>query len=686
MLATAACVATSACAKPAEDAAGGKAVAPEPAQFDGPAGTAPSTRDAAALSVTGVVRSWLPQFSGRVVAVGVPSFDELARGNDRFGSPELTDAEARREWTADVRADGSFVIDLPREGEYTLQLRSDDLAATSATVRMTLRDPVARAVLLPRTGSLTLRGTVLTAAGVPWHGTVAALDVPDVIEPVVWTSEGRFEFRNLPGQAGVDVGEVELKVISDGLVDSQKTLKFAHESSISVVVGAGPLREAVAILDPEGMQLRGACVNYSAKVDGWEERGQCLTDEQGRFRYAAGTSTVLDVVAPGVARASVRASGAEPLVIRVPRTATVRGRVAPSDGGGPAAGAIVRVEADGWRGDTTTAGPDGAFALDDLMARPAEIDVHVCGGGWESAGTSPGVEARTLQPPLAPGEVREVELPVVPSRTLRLMVRSSDGAAIPSALVELSPSEDERVGMRYRTDAQGTASIGDICRRHTRTATVSAPGFASEVREIAPAPDAVTAIEVVLEPAISVGLHVVDRRSGAPIRGAVVRPQFRRWPGQRRTPTAEPTATDASGECEILIAASDLADFRPQTQARGYFERFRAEPALVGADVRDTDHRILRVTLQPIVRFGGVLRHEDGTPVAGRQVQIVREDFGTDPNDSAPRLVSIDSDAEGRFSVGVAPGRLAVTVWPNESAQQFDADRTDAVIMVKRAE
>ena len=303
----------------------------------------------------------------------------------------------------------------------------------------------------------TLSGTVVID-GKPAPGAVAsAIPFEEPLEKARRQARSEGEPRSLasatagpggafaltvPAAAGKEI-LFRVRVAAKGAVAAE--LSGVYDASETDDLGELPLRkgEAMAgrVTGPGGKPVAGARVALTARGRFDASFGlapvpeETTTGADGTFRFESAASERNELVVEAAGMAPTRVAdargGAQSRPIALVAGAALPGSVKKRDGK-PAAGALVRYEADGLEARWVEAGADGAFLLADLPSRRGSVVADAGDDGFtEAVSITPAPGRAALALVLAPPTVLEgrtldvVTLKIVPR--VRLTVASGGG-------------------------------------------------------------------------------------------------------------------------------------------------------------------------------------------------------------------------------------------------------------------
>lgn len=268
------------------------------------------------------------------------------------------------------------------------------------------------------------------------------------------------------------------------------------------------------VLDEDGTPVAGAEVQVAAGDPNQRATGYAGGD--GRFRVDGVPPRTVSVTAIardlGWARVDGVTPGEEPVEIRVPRPARLRGRLVP-----PCPG----------RGRLVLRSPRGSALLFLEVGADGRFEETLAAGRVDGSGTTEAVIAPVggtpiLRPDLAirPGEVLDLgEIPVEPGQALTGVVTNDEGARIAGARVDFTPEPPFRPSTTW-TDGDGAFRFEDVPDAPARVRISDAGMFLPTERRVEHAARA-AALAITLEEGGKVELRLTDRE-GLPVVGARV--------------------------------------------------------------------------------------------------------------------------------------------------------------------
>ncbi|HUG53315.1 MAG TPA: carboxypeptidase regulatory-like domain-containing protein [Vicinamibacteria bacterium] len=396
----------------------------------------------------------------------------------------------------------------------------------------------------------------------------------------------------------------------------------------------------------------------------------------GAFRTseASPAGNRLTVLAPshGAGLAADVRPGAMPRPIVLGLGALVSGIALRRDGRTPAAGALVRYEADGLETPWVEAGEDGRFTLADLPRRAGTIVVE---GGEAGLGRAP-------TGPLPPPPGRVVTVVLAPPPTLEGGVLDTQTRA-PVARVRLTVEDGART-FTAQTGPDGRYQVRGLLPQQAYRVRADGPRYTPYVREgVRLAAGETLRLDVPLTRAASLSGRVLDE-GGAPIPGALGRivPSSGGAAGAGRTRAARAsgrlvfrTASDGTFQAPRLLAGEDqrLTVVHPEYEAK----------TTGGLSLPPGSARTIEIVLRRGLALRGRVRDEAGRPVAEALVEL---GSGRGSRSAAARFLGRAAAAaarprattgpDGRFELrGLREGDYSLTV----SKEGFADHRLDRV-------
>ena len=420
-----------------------------------------------------------------------------------------------------------------------------------------------------------------------------------------------------------------------------------------VALSLEPLRRLEGVTtDLVGTPVVGAEVSVAAS--GVSSFG--VSDGAGRFlvEYAEPLNrSRLVARAPGYRETSRELDGVlsgaapEPLVVEMPTTPAIVGRLVSAGSGGAVGGTVglaLAPAVSSFVGDVglwdlgdpmvlrvLSTGDDGVFRLEPVDKEHVRLLAAAPGHGttW-----------RTLPDPLpgARGDQELGDLVLEPELVLRGRVIDEDGGPVAGATVDFGAEARFQMGAGsasiadVASDDGGRFRIGGLAPRDTVSLSVRAPGFVA-VRLPRLAVDAldVEEVEVRLQRAMELSGRVVDEVTGDGIGNAQLRFDQTVRDGDAHT------ESDENGD--FVLGGFPAGAGVLTARAPGY-ERLERSLAEVLSDP-------LELVLRPepeIDVFGVVIR--DGAPVSGASIRV--------------RSAIAVTDASGRFALKASPGRTSL--------------------------
>lgn len=437
---------------------------------------------------------------------------------------------------ADAGTDGTFAVAGLAPGSYEVHAVVDGVAAASAATEILDRRQTVRVDLPLPAGGETLRGRAVRPDGTPFVGEIRLYEDLWYEDPVATRSgaDGSFEFRGLePGVRSLAAAEPGRRFAAG------PSLRLPRPEAVDFVVGEGAAPLAGRVLDAaDDRPIADAVV--TAEADGMTVR--TISDADGRYATSVPeTDRRIWIRAPGYGLARVLApEGPAESVVRLRRAGRVSGRVVDAGDGRPVGGIEVRtLRGDGEPGFVATTDAEGRFAFAEV---PFGDFVLVARGGGRS--TAEVHRPRPYEPApaalrVAPGETREMELPVEVAVRIEGRAVDAAGAAVAGTVVRAGPAGEEEpgdLGAVAVTDEAGRFAFDDVPAR-TPWRVVAADGSPAveplvgepgetirvDVRLVPPAPAVVPALAAPVEGKTIAGMVVGP--DGAPVEAAVfVRP------------------------------------------------------------------------------------------------------------------------------------------------------------------
>ncbi len=553
-------------------------------------------------------------------------------------------------------------------------------------------------ITLALSQAASLEGTVRDAAGRPVSGARVSLTtgpprplpipIPVNIpfgEPSLTDENGRFTLSGLPARR-----PFRLAVEQPGFMPWEATdirLRPGEKrTGVDAWLDAG-LMVTGRVVDKEGRAIGGASVTATRAQEGSPMGGrvmfrmgsgpggrgrtttfgggdslpETITAQDGVFRVRGARPGVwsLDVKAGGFAPKNVAGlkldDGAKTLDagdLVVDKGAALKGRVVDSAGAPiPFARGAARRELEIV--SETVAGPDGTFALEDLVpAAPVALVFSAEGFGQkETTGLAPPVDDLTVTLPTAStlsGEVldQESRRPVADFSVSTTRTRSAGGGGMSQMNRMVGPEESFH-------DEAGAFTLDDVSPGRLDV-TVRAPGFRESVLRDVEVPEGkdVEGVRILLDRAASVSGVVVDD-AGKPLASvSVSRSQGSSGSGgftMRLGPGSDGPETDGDGR--FLL---DGLEPGPVTLA---FSHPEFEPAERDVEVSG-DVTGLRVAMTRGASLTGiVMRDEDGSAVAS--ATVTAQAAGSS---AFGGMLSARTGPDGTFQIdAVRPGRYMVT-------------------------
>lgn len=483
---------------------------------------------------------------------------------------------------------------------------------------------------------------------------------------------------SVPAAAGRDV-PFRLRVSAPGAVAA--LLPAVFDAAETEDVGELPLRKAAPlagrVAGPDGRPVAGARVTLTAR-GGFDLAftlapvpAEAETGPDGTFRFesAASERNELVVEAAGLATARVEAAraGVLPRQIVLAPGATLAGGVKKRDGA-PAAGTLVRYEADGLATRWVEAGDDGAFLLAGLPARRGVVVADGGDDGWaEADSAAPGPDRPPLAIVLAPPTVLEGR--TVDAATRRPVPRVKLTVGADGAARTVRSGADGRYRLRGLRAGQ-TSVLADEARhvRWTRSRVHLAKGTT-------------TTLDVPLALGASLAGRVVDEE-GRPV------PDARLLVSSGAESLFGWLIRELSGDPAAKIRSRADGTFSASRLPPGTNLRLAArhpdfeDGALGGIALAPGEARSgAVVTLRRGLVLSGTVKDPEGSPIAGAELALASSlvtrssQGGTRRGDSFGGVSDLPtgrSGADGRFELrGVPPGDWSLTAkapgWATET-------------------
>jgi len=389
-----------------------------------------------------------------------------------------------------------------------------------------------------RIGKETLRGRVVREGGGSWKGKVlvsltrrpAGQEDPPIDHArahVECDDDGCFEIRGLP------VGYAHVSTLgAEGVWTSHGDVWLPRATDLELRVGGELIALRGRILDDTGDAPVSQAVVVARSTGAYSVQSEARTTPDGTVRiWVPVSGASISVAARGYMSARVDLDVPHsPLLVRLARTATVRGRVVSNDSGDGVGG--VRVVAvrdymgmDGrWRGAEGWSDRDGNFLVEGVT--PGRVLVFAYGAGWVSTG----LQARTRRQFLIEiGRGETVVRDLVVSRGAIIGGRVADpaGRPVPGAAVCAEP-QTTYVGdglvprVVSHADAEGRFRLVGLMDRTMYEVKASAPGFGdSPPRTALATSERPALLPIELRHLRRVLVTVVDM-DGRPVQGADV--------------------------------------------------------------------------------------------------------------------------------------------------------------------
>jgi hypothetical protein len=575
-------------------------------------------------------------------------------------------------WPSDVaclrtttRADGTYRFAAVAPGEYRVWYAPQkDLLLAADRVRVPALDryDVAFAV----------GGTIDGAVGdLDSGGPLAGVDVLAVLDASSYVrtsplpvargrtdAQGRFSMRTWTSPCAFDTILVDDARFAPWPVrGSGKSADVAMDDGQRAVIDVRVQRGATvtgAVLGPDG-PIAGFRVRLRPD-ELWQLPGDpdisrtVETGADGRFRFdrLPAATAWLNVERPRIAAERVAAAelvlfaGEErvhDVHLDVAR-ARVAHRVVEATGA-PVADVDV-VQEEGLLRAATRTDADGRF----------ELDVRLFAGAAELTLRHDGFQTQTHA--VRPDESDDADWTLDASRDAIGTVHDADGNPVAGAHIVLLPGEIAQgafiiawhgLGESY-SRADGTFRVPTVTQDACWLAAHrSVDGVTSKPVGVASADD-VDGAKLELPAVRRVVGRVVEAGGDVPVVDALIHQVDTSWTGDYDVAIGR---TGADGTFAVDFEPGEKTALR--IERRGWVER-RLTCAEVGADVR--------VALTPSLVLGGVVRFDDGKPVAGATVQATVDDGRPSGQDS----IDVTTDADGRFLArDVAPGGWKLVIY-----------------------
>jgi Carboxypeptidase regulatory-like domain len=376
-------------------------------------------------------------------------------------------------------------------------------------------------------------------------------------------------------------------------------------------VGDIPVAKAQAlagrVVDPKGGPVIGATVRLVAGGPTPGSPTTATTGSNGSFHFedAGETGNLLRVEAPGFAAMALSGlhSGALPRPLALSFGAPIEGVVLMPDKRTPAAGALVRFEGAAPSRWTETR-RDGGFTVEGVA-------------GTGSIVADAGPEGRGSVPLSSSSE--KVTVVLAPTATLRGRVTdTATGAAVPGVSIAARSGSGAIFG--GRSDARGQYAVTGLAAG-SYTLSADEPRYVAWSREhVTLAAGQTLGTDIVLERGAALAGHVVDP-DGIPVEGARIQ--------------VSPNNQGGMEAFMHLVQARDVV----RTGRDGSFKATRLRPGarqslvvshdafesrtLGGIDLAPGATRSVTVTLPRGRSVRGVVKDEDGVPVAAAEVYLM---------------------------------------------------------------
>ena len=579
-------------------------------------------------------------------------------------APGRVELSVKREGWREPEVEPFDVADLERREGLVIQM--DRGAAISGIIAWEDGEPA---------GGARVRATTLTPS--QWGGfgggrvqtEAATVAAADGSYRLTGLGEGQFTIRasHRPGDVAADASAPLWRA----------TMRASSDSTLDLTL-VGPELLKGRVVDDRDEPVTAFAVIAKPTEQGVREERASFEDEDGQFRFARiGTGEwTLEASAEGfvpAGEARVTLPGAaEPLTLRVNRTATVMGKVL-DPRGAPLAGAEIQVDEPG-RGPfgggpryTTKSDDTGAFMMKNLP--PGTTALVATAEGWADA------EVQTFE--LAPAEER-ADVVLSLREGGRIIGAAYDDAGNPASNQRVTYGENSMgFGARgeTRTGADGSFEFESVT---PGTWTVSAAPSMEEmsdrmnnegasfvsvmgelVAETIDVPDGET-VEVYLggEPKIPVTITGVVTRGGQVLADVEV---YATSEGSAIFEGMKTARTDSEGAYELTVDRPGAYLFSARDGAAG---------VEVAADVKRSVAPEIDLAI-PDTMLSGRVKRSDGEPAPGIQVTVQREDGLGRVRWSGDQATTND---DGRWEIpSLEPGVYTVRV--NSSTQQRQSQK-----------
>ncbi len=416
------------------------------------------------------------------------------------------------------------------------------------------------------------------------------------------------------------------------------------------------------------------------------------TAPDGTFRFAAAASERNDLLVEAAALAPGRVvdakAGAQGRAITLGAGTPLPGSVKKRDGK-PAAGALVRYEADGLETRWVETGADGAFVLPDLPSRRGSVVVDAGDDGFALAlAVTPGPGHEALKLVLAPPTVLE-------GRTLDVATLK----AVPRVKLTVGEGEELRIA---RSGADGRFGVRGL-RPGEATVRADEPRHVPWVRRRVPVDKGTTkTLDVPLTRGATLSGRIVDE-DGRPVAEAKVVVS----PGDEGQGRFRPVSRARAGDPGARIRSRGDGTFSATRIPPGENQRLTAEHPeyekgkIGGISLQPGETRAgAVVTLRRGLVVTGTVKDPEGNPIAGAELTLSASRVASSSRGGMRMQMVLGgpsdaptarSGADGRFELkGIpagdwaftakAPGRATEVVDPVKLVRDTRPDPIDVVL------
>jgi 5-hydroxyisourate hydrolase-like protein (transthyretin family)/protocatechuate 3,4-dioxygenase beta subunit len=340
-----------------------------------------------------------------------------------------------RNRSAIADSEGRFLFDRLFPGTFSVTAR-DPATGVSKTVTDTLaaREGEKKSLVIVLAAMGTVNGTVYSYDKKPAIGMKVDLSSGGLNRSTQTDREGRFQFKQVPA----DEDSYSLFASDSGSGDYTKFEQVRLSKQGDAVeqelflVGIGELE--IQVKGETGDPVAGANVNLS----GWRRSASGATDLDGvaRFRSVVAGNYSVDAYIPGLRKYTpsvsfvVQAGKRTNIVLTFKETATITGRVLASDGVTPLSGVTVELAEQWYFYRSTLTDAQGRFSFNSLeIKRYYQLQALIKR------------EVRIIVNPISldlGGEVKEVDLVLMPAGTVTGHVFGPSGAPMGNVAVSLS--------------------------------------------------------------------------------------------------------------------------------------------------------------------------------------------------------------------------------------------------------